>query len=79
MAEAALERLIGKAVVDAQFREKVLTDLDGALKSENLTLSEDTLAQLRQAVQAGNFAELAAFADALDKRTSRGCMGEGYQ
>ncbi len=76
MAQAALETLLGKAIVDEKFRRQVLTDLDGALKSADLKLTAPTLAKLRKSIKEGVFGELAAFAEALDKRTSRGCMGE---
>lgn len=76
MASQDLERLIGRAVVDADFRKMVEEDLDGASKEAGLELSDEEKRQLQSAIDSGSFQELKDFADALDQRTSRGCMGE---
>ncbi len=44
------ERLIGRAVTDKAFRDKVLADPDGAVKDAGFSLTDEELDQLKAAV-----------------------------
>lgn len=43
--------LIGRAVVDAQFRTRLLADPDGVIDAEGYTVSDETRARIREAAQ----------------------------
>lgn len=47
-----LERLVGRAVLDKQFRKQLLDDPDAAVQSGGFNLSADELQQVREAAQA---------------------------
>lgn len=47
MARQDLERLIGRAVLDPQFREKLFTDPEKAVREAGFDLTEEELAQLK--------------------------------
>jgi hypothetical protein len=47
--EEELYALIGRAVVDAEFRQKLMADPEGAAKEAGYTLTEEQLAALKSA------------------------------
>ncbi|NTW00813.1 MAG: Franean1_4349 family RiPP [Oscillochloris sp.] len=46
-----LERLIGKAVVDVDFRKKLLDNPDEAVKEAGIVLTDDELEKVRKVAQ----------------------------
>jgi hypothetical protein len=60
-----LERLVGKAVLDKDFRKKVIDDLDGALKEAGISLSDDEKKRVSQATK-DHAKEIADAGSALD-------------
>lgn len=47
MAEQDLERLIGKAVLYPEFREKLMADPDKVIEEEGFELTEEQIASLK--------------------------------
>lgn len=47
-----LERLVGRAILDKQFRKQLLDDPDGAVKAGGFNLTPDELQQVRDAARA---------------------------
>ena len=47
MAREDLERIIGRAVLDAQFREKLLDDPERAIREGGFDLTEEEIAHLQ--------------------------------
>ena len=71
MTQSEVERVIGRAVTDAAFREALINDARAACKDYQLT--EDEL----NALEALDAESLAAFAGTLDKRISK-TSGMGF-
>jgi hypothetical protein len=71
MTQSEVERVIGRAVTDATFREALIKDARAACKDYQLT--EDEL----NALEALDAESLAAFAGTLDKRISK-TSGMGF-
>ena len=71
MTQSEVERVIGRAVTDATFREALIKDARAACKDYQLT--EDEL----NALEALDVESLAAFAGTLDKRISK-TSGMGF-
>ncbi len=46
-----LEQLIGRAVMDKAFRDKLLTDPEGTVKISGLKLSEEEMATLKASIE----------------------------
>ncbi len=46
-----LERLIGRAVTDKAFRDKLLADPEGTVKDSGLKLSEGEMADLKAGIE----------------------------
>ncbi|MFC1975957.1 Franean1_4349 family RiPP [Chloroflexota bacterium] len=46
-----LERLVGRAVMDKTFRDKLLADPEGAVKDSGLTLSKEEMADLKAGIE----------------------------
>ena len=46
-----LERLVGRAVIDKTFRDKLLADPEGAVKDSGLTLSKEEIADLKAGIE----------------------------
>ena len=46
-----LERLVGRAVMDKAFRDKLLADPEGAVKDSGLTLSKEEMANLKTGIE----------------------------
>jgi hypothetical protein len=46
-----LERLIGRAVTDKDFRDKLLADPEGTVKGSGLSVSAEELAKLKAGVK----------------------------
>lgn len=46
-----LERLVGRAILDPTFRERLLSDPDGAVKDGGFTLTPDEMDQVREAIR----------------------------
>jgi hypothetical protein len=46
-----LERLVGRAVMDKAFRDKLLADPEGAVKDSGLTLSKEEMADLKAGIE----------------------------
>ncbi len=66
MSREAVERIIGKAVMDAEFREALLADPAKALAGYDLT--EEEMAGLKELADAES---LNAMAGTLDERVSK--------
>jgi hypothetical protein len=47
MARQELERLIGRAVLDPEFREKLFTDPEKAIREAGFDLTEEEIAHLK--------------------------------
>lgn len=45
------ERLVGRAVMDADFREKLMADPEGSIKASGLGLTPDEVEQVKQSVE----------------------------
>jgi len=45
------ERLVGRAILDLDFRKRLLDDPEGTVKDSGFNISESELEQLRQAAQ----------------------------
>lgn len=45
-----LERLVGRATIDADFRKKLLADPEGTIKSSGLSLSDDEISRVKTAI-----------------------------
>jgi hypothetical protein len=60
-----LERLIGKAVMDKDFRKKVMSNLDEALKEAGISLSDDEKTRVSKATK-DHAKEIADAGSALD-------------
>ena len=58
-----LERLIGRAVIDPDFRKQLIADPDGTVKSAGFSLSDDELEQVRKAAS-----EAASDSDATNQK-----------
>lgn len=71
MTQSEVERVIGRAVTDAEFRDALIKDARAACKDYHLT--EDEL----NALEALDADSLAAFAGTLDKRISK-TSGMGF-
>ncbi len=71
MSQSDVERVIGRAVTDAAFREALIKNAREACQGYNLT--EDEL----NALEALDAESLAAFAGTLDKRISK-TSGMGF-
>jgi hypothetical protein len=71
MTQSEVERVIGRAVTDAAFREALIKNAREACKDYNLTEDELT------ALEALDADSLAAFAGTLDKRISK-TSGAGF-
>jgi hypothetical protein len=48
MARKDLERLVGRAVLDAEFRERLFADPDKALREEGFDLTDEEMTALKQ-------------------------------
>lgn len=48
MAREDVERLVGRAVLDPEFREKFFADPEGAIREAGLELSEEELDRVKQ-------------------------------
>lgn len=46
-----LERLVGRAILDKQFRKQLLDDPDGAVQAGGFNLTPEELQQVRDAAQ----------------------------
>ena len=46
-----LERLVGRAVTDKAFRDKLLADPEGTVKGSGLSISAEELAKLKAGVE----------------------------
>jgi hypothetical protein len=46
-----LERLVGRAVMDKAFRDKLLADPEGTVKDSGLTLSKEEMADLKVGIE----------------------------
>ena len=71
MTQSEVERVIGRAVTDATFREALIKDARAACKDYQLTEDELT------ALEALDAESMAAFAGTLDKRISK-TSGAGF-
>jgi hypothetical protein len=71
MSQSEIERVIGRAVTDAAFRQALIDDARAACKEYNLT--EDEL----DALEKLDAESLLAFAGTLDKRISK-TAGSGF-
>jgi hypothetical protein len=69
MTQAAVQTVIGRAVMDAAFRQALFTDPAQALAGYDLSVDE------RAALQALNAEQVAAFAGSLDERISKSMYG----
>ena len=65
-----LERLIGRAVIDKEFRAKLFDDPDGTVQAEGFKLDPGELDQVRDAVK-----ERAANRDALHQQLDDAASG----
>ena len=65
MSKQAVEAIIGKAVIDAEFREALFANPDGVLAEYDLT-DEETVA-----LKAIDFETMESFAGTLDERISK--------
>lgn len=45
------ERLIGRAILDEEFRKRLLADLDEAIKEAGFNLTEDEMNKIREAAK----------------------------
>lgn len=68
-----LERLVGRAVLDKEFRRKLLNDPDGAVKDGGFNLSADEMQQVRDAVK-----QRAAGIDTLNDEIDRAAAGSTW-
>jgi hypothetical protein len=48
------ERLVGRAVMDTEFRDNLLKDPEGAAKAAGFNLTDDELAELKSAIDRYN-------------------------
>ncbi|HSR34581.1 MAG TPA: Franean1_4349 family RiPP [Anaerolineae bacterium] len=48
MAQKELERLVGRAILDLKFRERLFADPEKAIREEGFDLTEDEMATLRR-------------------------------
>ena len=71
MSKEAVEAIIGKAVVDSQFREALFADPERALAGYDLTGEEVA------ALKAIDAEEIESFAGALDERISKALIASG--
>lgn len=53
-----LERLIGRAVTDKAFRDRLLADPEATIKDAGLKLSDEELARLKSAIQKADAEQL---------------------
>ena len=70
MAQTDLDRLVDRWTNDTEFRAKMRTDPEGAIRSEGVELSEDELAALRAIDWSESDAELGA---RISKASTGGC------
>lgn len=68
-----LERLVGRAILDQQFRKQLLDDPDGAVKSGGFSLTPDELQQVRDAV-----AERSKTRDSVDEQIDAAAKGGSW-
>ncbi len=69
-----LERLVGRAILDREFRKQLLDDPDGAIKAGGFVLEPDELRQVRDAVKARDPQRGVLDAE-LDQITARSVWG----
>jgi hypothetical protein len=62
------ERLIGRAVMDKEFREQLLNDPEGAAKAAGFNLSDAEMAELKSAIDRYNDQGSASELGALDSK-----------
>lgn len=68
-----LERLVGRAILDKDFRRKLLSDPDGAVKDGGFNLTPDEMQQVHDAVK-----ERASNIDSINDEIDRAASGSAW-
>jgi hypothetical protein len=68
---ADFERLVGRAVIDEEFRKRLISDPDGTIKDAGFSLSDEELKQIQDAVAKGG----SKGADAIGKELDAAAAG----
>jgi hypothetical protein len=63
-----LERLIGRAVMDKEFRDQLLNDPEGAAKAAGFNLSDAELEQLKSLIERYKAGESSPELDSIDSK-----------
>lgn len=67
------ERLVGRAILDSDFRKQLFNDPDGAVASGGFNLSTDEIRQVRDAVR-----ERSQRGDAVEEALARAASGSSW-